>query len=83
MRIVSQDKQKDIPYDDMIICLSGDRSIIIYSLHNQGDIYSSIGVYPSKERSLEVMQEIRDMHHEIEYGSSKRPQGDYYYMPKF
>ena len=56
MRIVSQDKSKDIPYDNQIIMLDEDGSNCI-NVWFDGSFWI-IGQYSSKEKALKVMEMI-------------------------
>ena len=66
MRIVSQNKEVDVNYDRVDIQLN-DRSLVTYwgerEIHPKFVITASgrtLGDYPTKERALEVMEEIRE-----------------------
>lgn len=63
MRIVSQDKMFEIPYEDMCVEIGSRRNdateILAYPVNGDGLYCWTLGVYDTKERALEVMEEIR------------------------
>lgn len=54
MWVRSQDKKTLVKVDKLIIAYDTDEKI--YEIHN---VYDSLGVYKSKERALEVLDEIQ------------------------
>lgn len=63
MRIISQDRTSDIPYDRVILCIwkcSHEKYHICASFGSDEKDDFHIGEYESKERCLEIMQEIRE-----------------------
>ena len=55
MWVRSQDKKTLVKVDKLIIAYDTDEKI--YEIHN---VYDSLGVYKSKERALEVLDEIQE-----------------------
>ena len=70
MWVRSQDKKTLVKVDKLIIAYDTDEKI--YEIHN---VYDSLGVYKSKERALEVLDEIERL---ISSLSSKQ---SYIYYP--
>ena len=56
MWVRSQDKKTLVKVDKLIIAYDTDEKI--YEIHN---VYDSLGVYKSKERALEVLDEIQNL----------------------
>lgn len=71
MRIISQNRNVDIPYDEIILYINEwDDVYAVRARHVNVDW--TLGTYPTKERAIEVMAEIREAHCEAE---------DCYHMP--
>lgn len=67
MRIISQDRMIDIPYEKMCVeaqLMNGVKSRIIAYLVENGEDYWELGNY-EKERALEVMKEIREHYDKV------------------
>ena len=86
MRIVSQSKWNDVPYELNNITLVG-KEIIGGSI----DKHATLGMYATEERALEVMEEIRTHYMRYLYMYSRLSsiatdwelaEYSYFYMPK-
>ena len=73
MRIISQDKMTDTPYDGAVVYIHRRTNKQIYVGNVGDDEGFPIGTYNSKEDALRVMELIRDC---FIYG------GTYFVMPK-
>ena len=62
MWVRSQDKKTLVKVDKLIIAYDTDEKI--YEIHN---VYDSLGVYKSKERALEVLDEIQRLIEDLKY----------------
>lgn len=75
MRIVSQDRVIDIPYDNVVVYVHNQLNQVYVKMYVSGIDNSSdgfsIGKYHSKEDAIYVMNDMRD----------KFPYVTYYYMP--
>ena len=58
MRIISQDKMRDLNYDTAFLRINGN---IIEAIHSDG-LCSVLGAYSSKRKALKVMDMIREAH---------------------
>jgi hypothetical protein len=83
MRIVSQDKEVDINYDNYMILYDEEYEGV--GIRPVLDELSTItiGYYKSKERALQVMAEIREAAESWEWRDKPSNTGRYFYeMPK-
>ena len=61
MRLISQDKYIDIPYETVgvAICAKDDRCIVALSMSDPNEEYAiPLGVYSSNEKALKVMAKM-------------------------
>ena len=65
MWIRSQDKKTLVKADKLII--GYDKNEKVYEIHN---VYDSLGIYKSKERALEVLDEIQEKIINFEFGEA-------------
>lgn len=71
MRIISQNRNIDVPYERIALFEYQCRICASFGYHDDGDFF--IGEYKTKERCIDIMSEIR------QNANSGEP---YYYMPK-
>ena len=63
MRLVSQNKEFDIPYDRVVVNISGrdNTEIIAYDTNDDDpDSLWIMGKYPNKEMAMAVMEQLRN-----------------------
>lgn len=75
MRIISQDRTIDVPYDNVVVYVHSQLNQIYVKMYVSGIDYSrdgfSVGKYHNKEDAIYIMNHMRD----------KYPYATYYYMP--
>ena len=75
MRIISQDRTIDVPYDNVVVYVHNQSNQIYVKMYVSGIDYNregfSIGKYHNKEDAICVMSHMRD----------KFPYATYYHMP--
>lgn len=63
MRLISQCREKDLPYDNTVLNIStlNDREIIAWQFGCPDEVVS-LGEYSSKDKALKVMEMLREQY---------------------
>lgn len=77
MRIISQDKEFDIPYEETTIHVFLDGKVIAYSLNDLGNNdFIIMAKYSTKEKAMKAMKMCREQYSQCEFNKLVIPKTD-------
>ncbi len=77
MRIISQDKEFDIPYEETTIHVFLDEKVIAYSLNDLGNNdFIIMAKYSTKEKAMKAMEMCREQYSQCEFNKLVIPKTD-------
>lgn len=78
MRIISQDKEFDLPYEEATIHAFSDGKVIAYSLNDLGNNdFITMAEYSTKEKAIKAMEMCREYYDSIFF----EPQSEIFQFP--
>ena len=78
MRIISQDKEFDLPYEEATIHAFSDVKVIAYSLNDLGNNdFITMAEYSTKEKAIKAMEMCREYYDSIFF----EPQSEIFQFP--
>lgn len=78
MRIISQDKEFDLPYEETTIQAFSDGKVIAYSLNDLGNNdFITMAEYSTKEKAIKAMEMCREYYDSIFF----EPQSEIFQFP--